>query len=109
MSRCGKVYYKEHFCGVLNETDGGYSFEYNKKYLLEIETKGVSLTLPKREEMYFSRTLFAFFDGLIPEGWLLNIVEKNWKINFKDRFGLLLMCCKDCIGSVSIVEKYEEL
>jgi serine/threonine-protein kinase HipA len=52
--------------------------------------------------------LFAFFDGLIPEGWLLDIAEKNWKINYKDRMGLLLTCCKDCIGAVS-VEKNEEL
>jgi len=46
--------------------------------------------------------LFPFFDGLIPEGWLLNIAEMNWKINHKDRMGLLLTCCQDCIGAVSV-------
>jgi serine/threonine-protein kinase HipA len=46
--------------------------------------------------------MFPFFDGLIPEGWLLDIAEKNWKIDSRDRMGLLLACCKDCIGDVSV-------
>jgi HipA-like protein len=32
------------------------------------------------------------------------LAEKNWKLNAKDRMGLLLSCCKDCIGAVSIVD-----
>ena len=51
-----------------------------------------------------SKTLFALFDGLIPEGWLLNIVTQNWKLDAKDRFGLLLVACQDCIGAVSVRE-----
>ena len=62
----------------------------------------VSLTLPIQAEEYTSKTLFAFFDGLIPEGWLLDIVSSNWKIDRKDRFGLLLVACKDPIGNVQI-------
>lgn len=46
--------------------------------------------------------MFLFFDGLIPEGWLLDIVERNWKIDQRNRMSLLLACCKDCIGAVSI-------
>ena len=67
----------------------------------------VSLTLPKREEPYISSTLFPFFDGLIPEGWLLDIVVDNWKIDQRDRFGLLLCACRDCIGAVNIRDKKE--
>lgn len=51
------------------------------------------------------KTLFQFFDGLIPEGWLLGVVSRNWKIDTKDRFGLLLVACKDGIGNVSIREE----
>ena len=58
-------------------------------------------------EEYTSKTLFPFFDGLIPEGWLLNIVTENWKIEPKDRFGLLLVACKDPIGNVRIKEVRE--
>ena len=62
----------------------------------------VSLTLPLRQEPYETTILFPFFDGLIPEGWLLGVVSRNWKINQKDRFGLLLSACRDCIGDVCI-------
>ncbi|HCA43659.1 MAG TPA: phosphatidylinositol kinase, partial [Bacteroidetes bacterium] len=49
------------------------------------------------------------FDGLIPEGWLLDIAIENWKLNEKDRMELLLKCCKDNIGAVSIIpQKIEE-
>ncbi|MBQ7058436.1 MAG: HipA N-terminal domain-containing protein, partial [Firmicutes bacterium] len=41
----------------------------------------------------------------IPEGWLLNVVTHNWKIDRRDRFGLLLIACKDTIGIVTIQEE----
>jgi serine/threonine-protein kinase HipA len=66
--------------------------------------KPVSLTLPLQDKPHVSRTMIPFFDGLIPEGWLLEIAEKNWKLNARDRMGLLLACCRDCIGAVSIEE-----
>ena len=53
-------------------------------------------------EPYWDKVLFPFFDGLIPEGWLLDIAEKNWKIDVRDRMSLLLACCKDCIGAVGV-------
>ena len=62
----------------------------------------VSLTLPLSEKGYSASMLFSFFDGLVPEGWLLDVASRNWKINANDRFGLLLLACRDCIGDVSI-------
>lgn len=104
MNRSGDVYMKNVFCGVVSETDDGYLFEYDKEYLQNVAAEAVSLTLPLSDKAYQSKTLFAFFDGLIPEGWLLDLAEKNWKINYKDRMGLLLTCCKDCIGAVSVLK-----
>ncbi len=100
--RTAYVYIRDTFAGILKETDYGYSFSYNDEYLKSENASQVSLTLPLQQEEYKSKTLFAFFDGLIPEGWLLNIVSHNWKIDPKDRFGLLLVACKDPIGNVSI-------
>ena len=102
--RTAFVYVRNAFAGVLQETDRGYEFQYDKAYLSDPEAPAVSLTLPRQEEPFQSKTLFAFFDGLIPEGWLLNLVTHNWKIDRNDRFGLLLVSCKDCIGAVSIRE-----
>lgn len=103
--RTAYVYVRNIFAGTLCETDSGYSFSYDKDYLKAENAAAVSLTLPLTEEVYNSRTIFPFFDGLIPEGWLLNVVSRNWKIDTKDRFGLLLIACKDGIGNVSISEE----
>ena len=100
--RKANVYMEEKLAGVLIEDEDGYSFTYDQEYL-NAESKPVSLTLPLQSETYHSRTMIPFFDGLIPEGWLLDIAERNWKLNERDRMGLLLACCKDCIGAVSIV------
>ena len=94
--------------GYLSETEDGYSFRYDTAYLKSEYAKAVSLTLPLSDKPYNSKTMIPFFDGLIPEGWLLEVAEKNWKMNERDRMGLLLACCKDCIGAVSIVEAKEE-
>ena len=100
--RTAYVYVRDTFAGTLKETDYGYSFVYDSEYLESENASAVSLTMPLSGEEYKSKTLFAFFDGLIPEGWLLNVVSHNWKIDRKDRFGLLLVACKDPIGNVSI-------
>jgi serine/threonine-protein kinase HipA len=107
MQRSGNVYYKGNLCGVVSETDEGYFFSYHKGYLQGDGATAISVSLPLADKTYQSKTLFAFFDGLIPEGWLLDIAEKNWKINYRDRMGLLLACCKDCIGAVSVVNNEE--
>ena len=99
------VYVRDIFAGVLSETDSGYRFAYDEDYLSSENASPVSLTLPLRDEPYDSGTLFPFFDGLIPEGWLLGVVSRNWKIDTKDRFGLLLVACKDGIGNVSVAEE----
>ena len=98
------VYVRDRFAGLIQETDEGYCFTYDPNYLGAEKPNAVSLTLPLQAEPYVSRTLFPFFDGLIPEGWLLNMVSRNWKIDQNDRFGLLMVACHDCIGCVSIRE-----
>lgn len=102
--RTAYVYVRNTFAGTLRETDEGYSFKYDFDYLQSGDASAVSLTLPLQKEEYRSKTLFSFFDGLIPEGWLLKVVTDNWKIDSRDRFGVLLVACKDGIGNVSVRE-----
>ena len=100
--RKARVYVRDIFAGIIEETDTGYEFAYDAEYMESPKALNVSLTMPMREEAYTSRTLFSFFDGLIPEGWLLNVVAHNWKIDRNDRFGILMVACHDPIGNVSI-------
>lgn len=103
--RTAYIYVNDIFAGLLSETENGYVFSYDQDYINSKDPKPASLSLPITNEPYISNTLFPFFDGLIPEGWLLNVVSKNWKIDRKDRFGILLVACKDSIGNVSIYER----
>jgi len=99
---------EDQLAGWLTQDEQGYLFVYDQSYAARPGVRPVSLTLPLREAPYRSNVLFPFFDGLIPEGWLLDIAQKNWKLNPTDRMGLLLACCKDCIGAVSVEEVKEE-
>lgn len=101
--RKGKVSYKEHFAGVITETnDGEYIFQYDERYVRDYPYDFITFTMPVKGKPYTDKRLFPFFDGLIPEGWLLDIASENWKINRNDRMGLLLACCRNCIGAVGV-------
>lgn len=97
------VYLRDIKTGILTEDEKGYTFLYDTDYLSSANAESVSLTLPLSDKPYHDKVLFPFFDGLIPEGWLLDIAEKNWKIDARDRMSLLLACCRDCIGAVGVV------
>lgn len=106
--RKGNVFFKGIKAGIVWQDEDGYGFRYEKEYLEKKETEPISLTLPLRVQPYISKTIIPFFDGLIPEGWLLDITLKNWKLDNRDRMGLLLVACKDCIGAVSIEGEEEK-
>lgn len=100
--RQAKIFMYNNFAGILTEDENGYAFVYDPVYLDNESAEAISLTIPLTDKPNISNVLHPFFDGLIPEGWLLDIAEKNWKINNRDRMSLLLACCKDCIGAVSV-------
>lgn len=102
--RKAEIYYQDSLAGMLEETDAGYRFAYNEQYLHQADALPISLTLPLSSKEYESTTLFPFFDGLIPEGWLLDVALRNTDVSILDRMGLLLLCCKDCIGAVSVID-----
>lgn len=97
------VLYHDIDVGIISEDEEGYHFNYHQKYLIQPGARPISLTLPLQKESFSLRTMLPFFDGLIPEGWLLDVAVETWKINPRDRMGLLLACCKDCIGAVSVL------
>ena len=100
----GKVYIKDVFCGIITESEEGYTFEYDKAYLNMDGATALSPTMPLTDETYVKEMMFPVFDGLIPEGWLLDIAQSSWKIDARDRMSLLLACCKDCIGNIGVIE-----
>jgi serine/threonine-protein kinase HipA len=101
--RRAQVFYKGILAGSLQETESGkYRFHYDQSYLDRTDPQPVSITLPLQAEAFDSPTMFPFFDGLIPEGWLLDLAVRNWKLDPRDRMGLLLEACGDCVGAVHV-------
>ncbi|PCJ26569.1 MAG: phosphatidylinositol kinase [Flavobacteriales bacterium] len=101
----GLVYKKEKLAGEIWENETGYHFQYDKLYLINPMYGEISKTLPLREKAFDDENMIPFFDGLIPEGWLLKIAIDNWKLNPRDRMSLLLTLCQDNIGDVSIIKE----
>ena|ERR1700722_9405064 len=107
--RQAAIYYKDDEAGRLTETDDGiYVFQYVDSYVKTYPGQFITFTMPVTDKPYTDKRLFPFFEGLIPEGWLLDIASKSWKINANDRMGLLLACCRNCIGAVSVIPINEE-
>lgn len=102
--RRAKVIMYDQLAGIITEDDEGFHFTYDNQYLKSENAEAISLTMPLHTKTVSSKILFPFFDGLIPEGWLLDLTAKNWKLDVRDRMSILLVSCIDCIGAVSIEE-----
>ena len=85
--------------GILTEiTSNDYYFEYDKNY----EGDAVSLTMPTTQKK-ISYTFFpSFFEGLLPEGLMLEGLLRIVKIDKKDYFSQLIATGNDLVGSVTV-------
>ena len=101
----GKVYYKEHFAGVLREEPGDRaSFAYDLSYL-SAGHPAIAQTLPLRSEPHISHSgIHPFFDNLVAEGWLEEAQTRLLGKRMVTRFELLIAFGQDCAGAVSVVD-----
>lgn len=103
------VFFDSKIAGLLTKSETGYSFQYDPGYLAQPSAKPISLSLPLQKEEYTSPQLFSFFEGLLPEGWLLEITSTAAKIDPEDHFHLLLHTGRDPVGAVSVRPKGEAI
>ena len=96
------VFHQDKRAGVLIKTEKGYEFIYDSAYLNDPDARSISLSMPLRSEKYVSPRLFSYFDGLLPEGWLLELTCAAAKIDKDDKFRLLLHTGRDPLGAVSL-------
>jgi HipA-like protein len=105
MNRKADVFNHGVLAGVLEESDEGYTFTYDKAFLADPRSKAISLAMPKQEAPYTSEHLFPFFHGLLAEGVTKDIQCRNLKIDENDHLGRLLKTTHgDLIGSVTVKE-----
>jgi serine/threonine-protein kinase HipA len=101
--RTAEIFYQDVLAGILTETnEGHFIFQYDEHYINNHPNQFLTFTIPVSKYPYYEKYLFPFFEGLIPEGWLLDVAKTHYKINPNDRMGLLLACCYNCIGAVSV-------
>jgi len=101
--RTAEIFYHDVLAGILTETDEGhFIFKYDEQYVNDYPDQFLTFAFPVTKYPYHEKHLFSFFEGLIPEGWLLDIAKTHYKINPNDRMALLLACCQNCIGAVSV-------
>ena len=102
----GAVYYNGRLAGYLEKhRPDAYVFKYEDTYFADPNAKAISLTFPKKQQLYTSGTLFSFFSGLLSEGINKRIQCRLLKIDENDDFTRLLKTAGgDTIGAITIKE-----
>ena len=91
--------------GVLTEVSSAeYYFEYDEKY----DGDAVSLTMPLNHKKYGYKSFPPFFEGLLPEGIMLEGLLKIAKIDKKDYFSQLIATGNDLVGAVTVKSMEDE-
>lgn len=97
--RRAEVYQQGTLAGYLTETDDRkYRFDYWPGYA----GRPVSLTMPVRSEPYEFSQFPPAFEGLLPEGRLLEELLRREKIDANDLMGQLITVGQDVVGSLVI-------
>jgi HipA-like protein len=103
MAREGIVFVNDEAAGNISYQDGQYIFKYSDDYFNNAQKKAISVTLPKTQQEYQSKTLFPFFFNMLSEGVNRNLQCRQLQIDENDYFGLLLATGGiETIGAVSV-------
>jgi serine/threonine-protein kinase HipA len=98
-NRSALVYVGGRLAGRLVEGPGNaYRFTYEAGY----DGPPVSLTMPVAGALYEFDRFPPFFDGLLPEGWQLEALLREAKLDRRDYMGQLLAVGRDMVGAVTV-------
>lgn len=87
--------------GILEELQAG---TYKFTYLDDYHGAPVSLTMPLSNQVYAFDAFPPFFEGLLPEGVMLEALLRKYKIDRHDYFGQLITVGQDVVGAVTLEE-----
>lgn len=87
--------------GILEELENG---KYKFTYYADYQGQPVSLTMPSTKTIFEFNKFPPFFEGLLPEGVLLEALLRKYKLDKNDYFGQLLKVGQDVVGAVTIEE-----
>jgi len=105
MLRRARVYVNGQPAAVLEELERG------RKYVLRYDDgyagPPVSLTMPVATAEHSFDSFPAFFEGLLPEGDMLESLLRQRKIDASDYFSQLLAVGQEMVGAVTVEELRE--
>ena len=100
--RRARIYVKGEPAGVLKELGSGrFVFQYSEPYA----GPPVSLTMPVAQREFLFDGFPPFFEGLLPEGDMLEGLLRQRKIDRNDLFAQLLAVGGETVGAVTIEEE----
>ncbi len=99
--RKARVFVNGIDAGVLTETAND---KYTVSYYSDYRGAPISLTMPLSQKTYEFDVFPPFFEGLLPEGNMLEALLRQYKLDKNDYFGQLMKVGRDVVGAVTIEE-----
>ena len=100
--RRARVYVMGEPAGMLEETGAGH---FVFRYLESYEGAPVSLAMPVTQQEFDFDGFPPFFEGLLPEGDMLEGLLRQRKIDRTDLFAQLLAVGAETVGAVTVTEE----
>src|SRR5438105_3667149 len=99
--RKARVFVNDIAAGILEElSPHQYRFTYDADY----HGAPVSLAMPLEKLSYEFNTFPPFFEGLLPEGIMLEALLRKYKLDKNDYFSQLIKVGQDMVGAVTVEE-----
>lgn len=100
--RRAKVLVHDIPAGFLEEVERERHYRFT--YLESYDGPPVSLEMPVEGKIYDYDGFPPFFDGLLPEGVMLEALLKKSKLDRRDYFSQLLVVGQDLVGCTTVEE-----
>jgi len=98
------IYYQDKVVGHLEfDKDERLNFQYDKAWLGSKDRFPLSLALPLEAKVYGHLETKSFFENLLPEGEIKDLLEAHGKSSIKSEFGFLQEFGGDCAGAFKIL------
>lgn len=100
--RKAKIFVHNILAGYLEELI--FKKKYSVAYINEYGGPPISLTMPTETKTYHFDSFPSFFDGVLPEGIMLEGLLRTKKIDRDDCFSQLMAVGKDLVGCITVLE-----
>jgi serine/threonine-protein kinase HipA len=95
-----KVFVDGVLAGCLFEKEKNKSYEF--AYLEGYRGSAISLTMPISQKTYHFDCFPPFFDGFLPEGFMLDALLRKAKLDKNDRFEQLMRVGGELVGNITV-------